>query len=158
MDFVVAREVLSETLYVRTDDANSARARIDLERLVSKGVIQILDLEDGEVVTFVSAAARVDDGEAATLALAVHRGLPLATDDRAALRLIEIEYPMVHVLSTAGIVRHYCERADLAPSQVEVVLGAIQRYASYVPPLRDPHTTWWRSAVSKDKNEAPTSQ
>lgn len=157
VDFVVAREVSGEALYVHADgEPGPERVRIDIERLVSEGIIQIFDLEDSEFATFVAIAARLDDGEAATMALAVHRGLPLATDDRAALRLIEAEYPMLDSLSTSEIVRRYYEQADLSTSDIAVVLSAIERHASYVPPARDPQATWWRSVVLQREEVAHT--
>jgi predicted nucleic acid-binding protein len=145
--FIVVQEVASESFYLSSTGKRDDRLTpIDLDGLLANGLIELTSLDGDEFTTFVRVAERLDDGEAATLALALHRGLPLATDDRAALRLIDADYPRMEVLSTSQIIRRYCERARLSSVDVAGCLNAIEQRASFVPPDRDPEVEWWRSA------------
>jgi predicted nucleic acid-binding protein len=83
--FVIAGAVSSETLYIRrevTVEDPVGREPVDLRPLVDSGTLVIAPLDEVELVTFGAFAQEVDDGEAATLALAICRTLPLATDDK----------------------------------------------------------------------------
>jgi len=159
--FVVAREVSGETLGVRSGADPSQRSPIELGELVRTGVLEIVDLEGEEIATFVRVAERLDDGEAATLALAVHRGLALLTDDRAALRLIASEYAGLEVLSTARILRSYSEQAHLPVGQIAACLLAVEERASFFPARIDPDGDWWRTqrraSQGPDQVPPPTS-
>lgn len=151
VSLVITREVAAETLYVlEGGDGEALRSRIHIEELVEHETIEVVDLDDASLPTFVSLAARLDDGEASTVALAVRHGLPLATDDRAALRLIDAEYPTLEVLSSAQVMRQYCERAGLSRHESRSLLNAIANHASYVPSLRDPEGSWWRSVSAQE--------
>ena len=85
-DYVLEREAL----YVwrsSSGEGQEERVLVDLARLIEEGIIQVLRLEhQEEEATFVNLASMVDDGEAITAALAVHRGCAVATDDRKARR------------------------------------------------------------------------
>ena len=154
--FVVAREVSGETLGLRSEDDGAERTPIELGVLVRAGVLEVVDLAGEEVATFVRVAERLDDGEAATLALAVHRGLALLTDDRAALRLIASEYAGLEVLSTARILRRYCEQARLPAGEIAACLVAVEERASFFPTRLDPDGDWWRTQrASQAPDQAP---
>jgi hypothetical protein len=69
------------------------------------GLIQILSLDtDAEKQLFVEIAANLDDGEAATIALAVLRNMNFVTDDRKAIRVFNEEYPEYLCLTTLALV------------------------------------------------------
>lgn len=57
-----------------------------LESLASDAAVACLVSEEEE--TYVNLALQLDDGEAATGALAIHRGAVVATDDRKAIRIL----------------------------------------------------------------------
>jgi predicted nucleic acid-binding protein len=144
--FVVPRQVCDETFYLLPPNGiGQPRIPIELDALVGEGALEIVDLRSDELITFVAAAARLDDGEAAVLSVAVHRGLALATDDRAALRLIAVQHPVLKILSTSQLMRHYCEQAQLAAHEAAACVVAIEARASFVAPSTDPEAQWWGS-------------
>jgi len=142
--FVIARQVSDEAMYLRPPPAcEQPPTPIDVAGLAADGTVEIVDLRREELVTFVAAAGTLDDGEAATLAISIHRGLKLATDDRAALRLIASEHPELNVVRTSQLMRGYSERAGLSAAQVAAYLAAIEHRASFVPSPSDPTAEWW---------------
>jgi predicted nucleic acid-binding protein len=88
----------------------------------------------------------VDDGEAATITVAVERAMPLATDDRKARRLCaDLEIP--EPLRTLGILHAYAETTRLRSPELRDLLVAIRNRASYQPPRSDPDRKWWEDIV-----------
>jgi predicted nucleic acid-binding protein len=88
----------------------------------------------------------VDDGEAATIALAVHRGLQLATDDRKARKLctgLDIPEPR----RTLALLRAYADALTLRPDQLRDLLINIRDRASFQPPRSDPDHKWWQDSI-----------
>lgn len=152
IQFVVAREVSGEALYLRPADLTTQElVPIRLEPLIADRVLEVTDLRSDELATFVAAAALLDDGEAATLALAVHRHPNLATDDRAALRLIAAEYRELQVHSTSQLLRRYCEAASVSPEHAAACLTAIEQRASFIPGAADPELTWWQATTKRTR-------
>ena len=137
--FVVPRQVSDETFFLRPPNGiGEPRIAIELDALVDEGALEIVDLSSDELIIFVAAAARLDDGEAAVLSVAVHRGLALATDDRAALRLIAVRHPTLKTVSTSQLMRRYCEQAPLAADEAAACVVAIEARASSSHPPRTP--------------------
>jgi predicted nucleic acid-binding protein len=144
----IVRQVADETFLLRSAAPGAQeRTPVDLRALEAAGDLTVLDLDGAEVATFVRYADRLDDGEAATLAAASHRGLALATDDRAALKLISHELPELSVSRTGELMRTWAESCDAGPREVAVALDAIETRASYIPGPGDPQLAWWRSAL-----------
>lgn len=147
----VAEYVLEqEALYIwRTGPAEQeARVPVDLSPLVEEGLVLVLRLEhQEEEATFVDLAALVDDGEAITAALALHRGCGLATDDRKARRVISEYAPSVVLVSTLGILKEWSERDSVEAPELRAVMLAMQWGASYIPSERDPLYEWWRAVI-----------
>ncbi len=88
-----------EALYIWRPDPTGTREEpepVDVSSLVDEGLMQVLSLASpAEEATFVELAALIDDGEALTGALAVHRECSLATDDRKARRVLAERLPTV---------------------------------------------------------------
>ena len=152
----VAEYVLEqEALYVwrpSLGEAREERVPVDLSPLEEDGAIQVLRLEDQEEeATFVDLAALVDDGEAITAALAVHRGCAVATDDRKARRVLSERAPTVPLVSTLELLREWAEMASIAAADLRSAMLAMQSGASYVPGERDPLSEWWRAIVRSEE-------
>jgi predicted nucleic acid-binding protein len=148
--FVIARQASDEVIYLRPPaGCEQSPTPIDVAGLAEAGIVEIADLRSDELATFVAAAAHVDDGEATTLALAIHRGLCIATDDRAALRVIGAEHPHLGVVSTSQLLRRYCDRAGLSAAQAAACLAAIEGRACFVPPASDPEILWWQQTYGR---------
>jgi len=163
--FAVARLVAEdEVLFVAEEDdaepegdeaaagsGESARldpARLDLTPLTEQGRLEVMELGTREEhETFVELALQLDDGEAMTAALAIHRGGEVATDERKAIRLLEGRSPPVPLRRTSSLLRMWVGRRKVPEERVREVLRRIQRRASFTPPRDDPEVEWWRRVV-----------
>jgi predicted nucleic acid-binding protein len=90
----------------------------------------------------------MDDGEAQTLAIAVHRSIPILSDDLAVERAVsELSVPLETSLDLlaawqAGGVR------------IEEVAGAAQRMralANYAPPRNHPKRAWYARLIGTSR-------
>ncbi|TGR65555.1 hypothetical protein EN837_21990 [bacterium M00.F.Ca.ET.194.01.1.1] len=101
--------------------------------LAASGLLEFCDFDlEGEELfeslVMGSAEATLDDGEAATLALAMSSGLPAVIDERKANRIAGDRFPEIKLLSTA----------DLLSSELLIVsLGAGSVAAAVFNALRD---------------------
>jgi len=160
--FAVAQLVAEdEVLFVAQDDddepagdeaaaGSGAAAGVDPERLgltplVEQGRLEVMELGTHEEhETFVELALQLDDGEAMTAALAIHRGGEVATDDRKAIRLLEGRSPPVPLRRPSSLLWMWVRRRKVPEERVREVLRRIQRRASFTPPRDDPEVEWWR--------------
>ncbi len=122
-----------EALYVWRRGSNGnedTRVPVDLAPLVDEGAIQVVRPERPEEVTFVDFAAVVDDGEAVTMALALHRGYSVANDDPKARRILAERAPSVPLFSTLELLKAWAERASVSNDELRQTMLAIQSDAS----------------------------
>ena len=150
-DYVLEREAL----YVWRPGASVAeetRVPVDLEHLVEKGVIRVMRLEsEEEERTFVDLAALMDDGEAVTGAIALHRGYAVATDDRKARRILAERPRSITLVSTLELLKLWDEQTSVSGTELRGALVAMKFGASYSPGERDPLYGWWRSVMYEDQ-------
>ena len=112
----------------------------------------MVELEGEDVLSsFVQLASLVDDGEAATGALALHRDCSVAIDDRKARRVMGEVMPGVGLVSTLELMQFWAQEASTPASELQEALRAMQIRASYVPGRRDPLYDWWTSVVSPQR-------
>jgi hypothetical protein len=118
---------------------------VDLAQWVAKGVLQILDLAETETRTFVTLATEIEDGEAATLTIAAHRRLDVATDDRKARRVAD-RLGLPEPVRTSQLLPGYCTGVDLPDGESAELLRAVEQRARFRPPASDPLNLWWAKA------------
>ena len=94
-------------------------------------------------------ASLVDDGEAVTSALALHRDCSIAIDDRKARRVLGEVMPEVALVSTLELMQLWFEEASVPAGELQKALMAMQTGASYLPGRRDSLYGWWLSIVSQ---------
>ncbi len=149
--FVVAGYVARrEALYIRRkgpDRDAEQKEPVDIAPFTSAGLIHLVEMSSEEQETFVDLAAELDDGEAITASLAVHRGYVVATDDLKALKVISAT-TKVDTVSTLSLVKRWSESANISREQVKVVLQQMWSGASYRPGTRDPLYAWWLKMIS----------
>jgi predicted nucleic acid-binding protein len=135
-DFVAA-----EALYIRRlVDGVSEREPVDLKGLVSGGALEMLTATgEDELLTFTDLAVELDDGEAMTAALAIHRDLVVVTDDRKAERLLR---GRVRLRSTLDVIKTWADHAAIEAHSLREILGAIDE-RGYRPPVAHPLKPWW---------------
>jgi hypothetical protein len=136
----------SEIFYLRAlpeEDPRASLLPVDVKPLFEAGLLQDVDLEMAEQETFVNLALELDDGEARTAAVAVHRKLCVATDDRRALRLLASLSPPVSVLTTPEWVKEWADTGTVASDVLVDVLRRIQLSARYFPRRTHLLRQWW---------------
>ncbi len=148
-DYVLDREAL----WVGRHKSGPAaeRERVDVGPLITSGLIEVLTLDgDEEAAHFLAlvTSSRIDDGEAISGALAHARGLVVATDDKAALRVFSVHSPPIPTCSTASLIKHWAERAAVDAATLRRALVDIRERACFEPGSRDPLQPWWRAALS----------
>ena len=141
----IAEVVYRESLYVRRIvDGESEREPVDLSALVSSGRLEVIGTEDeAELQTFIDLAAQLDDGEAMTAALAIHRSCVLVTDDRKAERLLA---GRVRLQATLELVRTWAEVERMDDATMRTVLRSIYD-RGYQPPSAHALRGWWDEIV-----------
>ena len=115
--------------------------RTDLLNLIDAGSLSVVtELTEDELQTFAAFAIKLDDGEAMTLALAVHRSWTVVTDDRAAIRELAGQAPL---LSTLDLVKDWADRMGIPLSVLQETLVDLRLRGRYLPGPSHTHRAWW---------------
>lgn len=143
---VPAKVADEESLYVlqpdKDDSTKLSKVKIDLDPFVKSGLLHRCDLDGaGEPELFVQFATRLDDGEAACLAIAKSRAWILATDDRKARKMANAE--AVQVITTPELMKQWAAHSGASDKEVADVLQTIQRFARFIPHQTSPEYQWW---------------
>lgn len=145
----VSDVVRNESLYIRRggggDDARDV-VRTDLAALVTRQLLTVITTTDeSELSLFIDLAQELDDGEAMTAAIAIHRRLPVVTDDKKAIRVLTTAG--VTVTSSLHVVKRWFDADEIDPSMVSRVLTDIRERGSYLPHRGHPLHAWWSGAI-----------
>ena len=145
----VAEYVLNEealTVYSGPlDDVRQASEQIDLHSLVGGGLIDAVSLDfESEADIFISLATKLDDGEALTGAIAVHRGWAIATDDRKARTIFTKHFPQISLVSTLDIVKYWADSRHVEKNAISATLRDIATRANYEPSPKHELYEWWQ--------------
>ena len=145
---VLVEQVAAETLYVlRPVEGALAHSPIDITPEIQSGLIIRTTLVEAELAAFVRYATDLDDGEAATIALAIHRAGRIATDDRAAINYIERNRLALTVVRTSDLVRQWMNTSGVPRVEVASVLAEIRDCGRFMPNDSDPNLQWWQSVL-----------
>lgn len=145
--------VVGEALYVRRiTDGERERESVDLTPFFDAGTLSVLATDDeDELQTFVDLAADLDDGEAMTATLAIHRGFVLVTDDGKAERLLT---GRVRLRSSLDLVQAWADGAQVEGPELRTTLTAIYE-RGYEPPPAHPLKRWWDSIMDRTGSSKP---
>jgi predicted nucleic acid-binding protein len=140
--FILVRQAAAEVGHLRDfAGGEPILTPINLSQYTSD-TLEITDLTPPEYPVYLDLARAVDDGEAATIAVAAHRNLQLATDDRKARRLCA-ERHIPEPLRTLALMHAYTNAAGLKHSQLRDLLIKIRDRANFQPSRGDPDHKWW---------------
>ena len=107
--------------------------------------LALVELTEAELDTYVLLASRLDDGEAATIAVAAHRGWAVGTDDRAAVRTAQkLGVPFASI-GTTEVIRRSAEFLRLEEHRIRRIIADVENRARYIPRRDDLHIDWWSS-------------
>lgn len=144
--FTLASQAAAEVGHVRDMvDGEITLTSIGLSQYEAE-TLEILSLAQPEYSLYVDLTRMIDDGEAATIAIAVKRSLLLATDDRRARRVCA-DLHLPEPGRTLGILHSYADAASLSQPQIREILVKIRDRASFQPPRNDPDQKWWHVIV-----------
>ena len=117
--------------------------RIDLQPFIDRGLLRVVTPEtEAENITFVNFAAALDDGEAITGAIALHRNWAIGTDDRKAISFFTQNMSHLQVISTLELIKYW---VDIANPPLETICLALQKVrvrARYEPNLKHKLYLW----------------
>jgi predicted nucleic acid-binding protein len=148
--FSVAAAAREEALFLRdpVDTVQPLKSLI-INPFFERGILQELSLAANEESLFVNIAAELDEGEAMSMAIAIHRNLDLATDDRKALRLYaNFGGDPNRLWSTLSVVKAWADRAAPSADELARAARAIRDCARYVPAPNHPLYSWWSPFVT----------
>ena len=117
--------------------------------LIASGQLTVVDFaDDTEAGRFIDFAFAIgDDGEAASLAIAVSRGFCVVTDDRRARQFAAQEVPSVSLVYTLEVLAHWTNADAVPPEHVRSALTSMRHDGRYVPPRSHPQYDWWSSIM-----------
>jgi hypothetical protein len=147
MTFGLIQQAEAEAGYLRDIvDGELVHTPLNLRQFASGETLDLLELVPSEFALYLELAAIVDDGEAATIAVAIQRGLEIATDDRRARRLCE-ERHLAEPVRTVALLHSYADAAELNGDQVRDMITKVRDRASFQPPRADPNLKWWNDHI-----------
>jgi hypothetical protein len=149
--FSVVDVAMREISFIRKggsgDDAQEPLP-IDWRPLTSAGVVEILRITgSSEEAGYVSLLEHLDDGEAATLAVAINRTSGVATDDRKARRHLMSRAPHLLLRSTLDLLHEWCRHRSPPDVEITQLLKNVRERGRFLPPRGDPLAHWWTSAL-----------
>jgi hypothetical protein len=128
------------------EDVMQKEEQIDLQPFIDRGLLLPVSPEsEAENVIYVNFAASLDDGEAITGAIAVHRNWAIGSDDRRAISLFAKEAPQLQRISTLELMKHWVDSTGLPADVVRSALRNVRIRAKYEPHSRHPLYHWWRT-------------
>ena len=148
--YVVAQVHAAEVLFLRPlpeEDPQGNLVEMDLSELFSAGLLEEVSLTAAEEELFVRYAQEVDDGEARTAAAAVSRGWRVATDDRAAIRLLRSLSLPPPVVTTPDWLKQWADTGQLDATSLDGVLRRVELCARYRPRRIHPLCDWWNGQM-----------
>ena len=144
----IAEYVYTEELVSLTSESNfrelNHEEQYNLDLMMQKGLFALASLSsDLEQNLFVNLASMIDDGEAATAALAVNRRWSLGTDDRGAIGHFTRNGFTFEIVSTLEIVKFWADTNAMEPDMVKTALTNIRTHGRYRPKSSHPLYPWW---------------
>ena len=153
---LVAEQVRQDALSIHIPGVEGSERRlIDLDPVCQAGTIQLAPFaSDAEAATTIELAMRIEFGEAASAAIAIHRGCRLATDERKVIQLLEHR---IEIIGKLDLVRDRDAQAGVDAIRLHTALRGIRRQR-YRPGRMHRHYGWWMGILGdegRDDSAAP---
>lgn len=145
---LIERRTQAEVRVLRDREAIDPRAVarvIDWDSVRQPGLVDVVDLDDGDLHHFVTFAVNMDPGESAAGAYAVAHRLELAIDDRKARRVLEQH---IGCRWSLDLVETWAIETGASNDRVAMALSSIRRYANWKPHTSHPLAAWWDAHMS----------
>lgn len=146
--FAICPAVRDEAKKLR-DLQTGEMVEVDITPHIVSGVLQVLEISGEEEQTlYVEQSIVVDDGEAMSIAIAAHRHLELAIDDKQAANHTRRTFPEVRIWSTPEILKHWTDVGNVEAKVLGEAIRLIESRSRYFPARSHPLADWWRQAKS----------
>ncbi len=147
----IVTQVSEESLFIRTPPDSQSKfdyKPIALQDYVQLGKLKLVKLEtETEKKVFIKLAQRLDDGEAATIALAIKREMKVVTDDKKAIQIFYEEASNIEILTTLDVMKFWYENSSVNDEDIKLALSNIRVYANYLPSRNHHLFQWWLSRL-----------
>jgi hypothetical protein len=153
-------ELVTVTVYIKDIEAlfvyqqskqqsPTEKEAIDLQPMIDQGLLTVVDFEsEAEKISFVNLTVqRIDDGEAAAGAIAIHRNWAIATDDRQSRSVFQREAPYLQLISTPELVKHWIDNEEPDAYVIGQALKDIEARANYLVSQHHPLYEWWQANI-----------
>jgi predicted nucleic acid-binding protein len=148
----VVEQALQESLFIRRPSDTGVgfdKEPVKLDSYFQNKMLQTVKLEsEAEQNLFVDLALQIDDGEAATIAIAISRHMQVATDDKKAVRILKQEAPDIVCFSTLEVIKAWSEKLSVNSEQMKVALSSILKHANYRPGKGHKLFEWWQNTMN----------
>ncbi len=126
------------------EDVEQSKEQIDLQPLIERGLITVVSVEsEDEEIAFVNLSVELDDGEAATGAIAINRNWAIATDDGKAIRILTRDARYIQLVSTLVLIRYWADTTAPPFHIVQELLKRVRLRARYRPGRGHLLYDWW---------------
>jgi predicted nucleic acid-binding protein len=117
---------------------------------LSQGWLTVVDFEtEAEAESFLNyIAENLDDGEAATCAIAFQRNWAIATDDKKAISFTKKEAPQIQIISTLALVKYWADQINPDLTELRLALDSIRVKSKYIPHKSHPLYRWWKNQTT----------
>lgn len=130
-----AHQEITDEFVAELEDMGISRTQVDR--------FELLRLTFDEIALFVELTSLVDDGEAASLAIAKLRNVRLASDDRKARSTCR-NMGLTEAVTTPQLVRVWADSGTVDDDRITAAIRAIQDIGRYAPRSNDPNCDWWK--------------
>ena len=118
---------------------------MDVTEFVNEGLVEILALQsEAEEQTSVNLAFYMEDGEADSGAIAIHRQWVLATDERKVIAHFQSNYPHIQLATTPEILKYWADENQLSAPDIAMAIRNIELRARYVVASDHALREWWQ--------------
>jgi len=144
--FALSPSVRDEVKKLR-DAETGKMIEVDITQHIASGLLQVLELSgEEEEALYIEGSMMVGDGEAMSIAIAVHRQLALAIDDKRATNHARRNFPDLRLWSTPEILKRWSEVGSVDAEILRGAIRLIETRARYFPPKSHVLADWWNQA------------
>ena len=120
------------------EEGRRSREPVSFDALNEARLLETVELvSDTEVDAFVEAAAHIDDADAACIALAGVRKLPLLTDDKKERRIARELFPEIALVSTLDLVHDGSTALGWTEEKLKQLVYSLRWRGNFAPPRGD---------------------
>lgn len=150
VQLLVLPEVRGEAQHlfgIQDGDGNRPLEPVDWEGLIASGAASTVSLPEAAFPTFIELAEQLTDIDARCVALAVHLGAGLLSDDGKVRRVFAASSKS-GLRSTVSVVRSAVTALSLDKRAVQSMFNRIRERARFEVPRRDPDFDWYRTQMA----------